>query len=268
MSQRKALCVGINDYPYDGSDLNGCVNDARAWARLLIEHFDFDRNEVRLLLDDEAGREQVVDGLAWLLEGAAPGDMFVFSISAHGTYVVDESGDERERYDEALCPHDSQDHLIVDDELRTIFEKVPTESNLVVIADTCHSGTVTRSNPGMPTPDDRRVRFLNPSLRDAATLSRPWLAQTNHERIYDESAMKEVLLSGCAASEYSYDALIDGSYHGAMTYYALEIIREADYDLTYEELHDSLNHKLDDAGFPQHPRLEGPAHNKLRRAFR
>ena len=27
---KKALCVGINDYPYEGSDLNGCVNDAKA----------------------------------------------------------------------------------------------------------------------------------------------------------------------------------------------------------------------------------------------
>ena len=27
---KKALCVGINDYPYDGSDLNRCVNDANA----------------------------------------------------------------------------------------------------------------------------------------------------------------------------------------------------------------------------------------------
>jgi len=34
---KKALCVGINDYPYDGSDLNSCVNDARAWADLLVK---------------------------------------------------------------------------------------------------------------------------------------------------------------------------------------------------------------------------------------
>ena len=34
---KRAFCVGINDYPYDGSDLNGCVNDANAWADLLIE---------------------------------------------------------------------------------------------------------------------------------------------------------------------------------------------------------------------------------------
>lgn len=29
-AHKRALCVGINDYPYDGNDLNGCVNDAKA----------------------------------------------------------------------------------------------------------------------------------------------------------------------------------------------------------------------------------------------
>ena len=33
-SPRRALCIGINDYPYEGNDLNGCVNDANAWAGL------------------------------------------------------------------------------------------------------------------------------------------------------------------------------------------------------------------------------------------
>lgn len=39
----KALCVGINDYPGSGNDLKGCVNDAKAWAELLIEHYGFPR---------------------------------------------------------------------------------------------------------------------------------------------------------------------------------------------------------------------------------
>ena len=26
---KRALCIGINDYPGTGSDLTGCVNDAR-----------------------------------------------------------------------------------------------------------------------------------------------------------------------------------------------------------------------------------------------
>lgn len=30
-----ALCIGINDYPGTGSDLAGCVNDAKDWSEAL-----------------------------------------------------------------------------------------------------------------------------------------------------------------------------------------------------------------------------------------
>jgi hypothetical protein len=60
---RKALCVGINDYPSDGSDLNGCVNDAKAWAGLLVEHFDFGKGNLRMLLDREATRASIMQSL-------------------------------------------------------------------------------------------------------------------------------------------------------------------------------------------------------------
>jgi hypothetical protein len=79
--------------------------------------------------------------------------------------------------------------------------------------------------------------------------------------------MKVVLLSGCTASEYSYDALIGGKYHGAMTYFALQAIREANYDLTYSQLRSRLLYLLDEAGYPQHPQLEGAAANKKKRIF-
>ena len=44
---KRALCVGINDYPVRGADLKGCVNDAKAWARLLGEHFASSRRTSR-----------------------------------------------------------------------------------------------------------------------------------------------------------------------------------------------------------------------------
>jgi hypothetical protein len=34
---KKALCVGNNDYPYDGSDPNGCINDTRDRAELSVK---------------------------------------------------------------------------------------------------------------------------------------------------------------------------------------------------------------------------------------
>src|SRR5947207_2808729 len=96
---KKALCIGINDYPYDGSDLNGCVNDAKAWAELLSTHYDFPSADIKLLLDSQATKANVLAGLKQLLAGAKAEDVLVFTNSSHGTYVADSSGDEP-MYDE------------------------------------------------------------------------------------------------------------------------------------------------------------------------
>ena len=140
---KKALCVGINDYPYTGSDLNGCVNDAKAWAELLTAHYDFPSSDVTLLLDSQATKANVMAGLTALLAGAKSGDVLVFTNSSHGTYVADTSGDEP-KYDEAMCPYDCATNLIVDDELREIFTALPKGVRLTVISDSCFSGSVTR----------------------------------------------------------------------------------------------------------------------------
>ncbi|MCI0470906.1 MAG: caspase family protein [Candidatus Aminicenantes bacterium] len=268
---KKAFCVGINDYPYDGSDLNGCVNDAHAWAELLKNHFDFPGSDVKLITDEGATKKNIMDGIKNLLTGARAGDVLVFTNSSHGTYIADTDGDE-EQYDEALCPVDVADNLIVDDELRRLFVDIPEGVHLTVISDSCHSGTVTRVVlgdiiPGLRTPDDRRVRFLNPALRGEQILSNPWKAKAKKKEKFPESKMKEILLSGCTSREYSYDALIAGSYHGGMTYFANKAILEANYKITYAQLIERVNFFLEQAGYPQHPQLEGNMQNKKRQIF-
>jgi hypothetical protein len=269
--EKKALCVGINDYPYDGNDLNGCVNDAKAWADLLVHHYGFAQDNVRLMLDAEATKANIMAYLEGLVTGAKSGDILVFANSSHGTYVADTSGDE-EMYDEALCPFDCADNLIIDDELRELFAKLAKGVNLTVISDSCFSGTVTRAPlleiiPGLKTPDDRRVRFLNPALMGRKVLENPWKAKPKGKTKYPESKMKDVLLSGCTDEEYSYDARIGGVYHGAMTYYALKAIQEANYQITYQQLRTRVLHLLDDGGYPQHPQLEGKKANKKKQIF-
>lgn len=268
---KRAFCVGINDYPYDGSDLNGCVNDARAWADLLTQRFDFPKSDVKLVTDAEATKANIISGLKELLTRVQGGDVLVFTNSSHGSYIADTSGDEP-KYDETVCPYDIAENAIADDELRELFSALPRDAHIVAIMDNCHSGTVTRAAiseniPGMRTPDDRRVRFLNPALRGDPVLANPWKAQPKGPEKYPQSGMTEVLLSGCTDKEYSYDALLEGTYHGAMTYHALQAIREANYQITYDQLHQRLQFLLDDAGYNQHPQLEGRIENKRRQIF-
>jgi metacaspase-1 len=268
---KKALCIGINDYPYEGSDLNGCINDAHAWADLLITRFGFSKNDVKLLIDAEATKAEMVAGLKDLLANSKAGDTLVFTNSSHGTYLADTTGDE-ETYDEALCPYDCADRLLVDDELRELFANLPKGVQLSVISDSCHSGTVTRAAvaeiiPGLRTPDDRRVRFLSPSLRGDPVLQNPWKAKPKADIKYPESRMQEILLTGCTDKEYSYDAKIGGRYHGAMTYFALQAINEANFTPTWQQMYTHLTNLIDSAGYPQHPQLEGQRSNKKRPIF-
>jgi hypothetical protein len=266
----KALCVGINEYPGGQDDLKGCVNDAKGWAGLLVEHYGFPRSDVKVLLDADATKAKMVAGLKTLLAAAKSGDRLVFTNASHGTYVADDSGDEE--YDEAICPYDCDKHLLIDDELRELFTGLPAGVSLSVISDSCHSGTLTRaavadSSPGAPVKDDRRVRFLNPAHLGKRVLKDPGKAKTRGRQRYPQAQMKEILLSGCDPTEYSYDALIEGTYHGALTATALAAIRAANYEITWQHLHARVRSLLDAADYPQHPQLEGSSANKKKRIF-
>src|SRR5260370_6316412 len=156
---KKAVCVGINDYPYDGNDLNGCVNDAKAWAELLISSFDFSQADVKLLLDAEATKSNMLTHIKGLLARARSDDVLVFTNSSHGSYLADTSGDEP-LYDEDLCPYDIADNALVDDDLRELFADHTQIVSLTRVSDSCFSGTVTRAAgidnlPRLRVPDDR-----------------------------------------------------------------------------------------------------------------
>jgi len=263
---KSALCVGINDYPVRNMDLKGCVNDARAWAALLVEHFGFPRENVTLLIDAEATKRRILNRLDKLVANASRGDVVVFTNSSHGTYVADADGDET-RYDEALCPYDMKKSLIVDDELRERFAAMPSGVRLTVISDSCFSGSVTRG-ADVPTPDDRRARFVNPAdigRREIAGVRRRAVPRSAEK--YPESKMREILVTGCRDNQYSYDARFGSVYHGAMTHFALAIIEEADYEISYADLWDRLVVRLEAEGFDQEPQVQGRSTSKRRKLF-
>jgi len=265
---KRALCVGINNYPGTQQDLNGCVNDAHAWADLLVAHYDFAQSDVTRLLDAQATKASILAGIKSLLAGAQAGDVLVFTNSSHGTYLPDTGDDEPDRYDEALVPHDFKHNLIVDDELRTLFAGLPAGVGLTIISDSCHSGSVTRDvAPAIIPPP--RPRLLRPRDLGRPDLPDAQLAKlrSSHRAGYPQSDMKEILLSGCKSTEYSYDAQIGGAFHGAMTYYAIETIKEAGYKITYAGLAQDVNDKLVTEGYRQTPQLEGTTKNKKKQIF-
>ena len=83
---------------------------------------------------------------------------------------------------------------------------------------------------------------------------------------YPESSMNHMLLSGCNALEYSYDAFFNGRSNGAMTFFAIQLIR-SDPGRTWADLHKALRKLLPSTQYPQCPQLEGSEANKSRPIF-
>lgn len=261
---RRALCVGINDYPLNDSDLRGCVNDAHGWADLLVDVAGFDRSDVTLLLDKNATRMAVLRGIDRLLDGLRAGDVAVFAYSGHGTYVAGEA-DGDEVYDEAICPYDAHDELIVDDELRSRLDSVPTGATVAVLLDSCFSGSATRALPGFGGPSHRRSKSLPPSLLGLPELD--ILGARKRARPRTERSMPELLLAGCRDHQESADDLIDGQWGGAMSTTAIRLVRAARGRISWRRLHARLSSELAAAQYPQEPQLEGRSTGKRRRVF-
>src|SRR5262249_4644368 len=156
-----------------------------------------------------------------------------------------------------LCPYDAKERLLVDDQLRELFANIPDGVRLTVILDSCFSGTGTKEwRPGeRPT---RRPRFLSPDR-----LGRPKINihEARRRSIREmQSKMTEVLLAGCSDIQQSNDVDFPEGAHGALTYYALQAITDANYRITYSTLLDSVRSALETNGFnDQTPQLEGKA---------
>ncbi|MHA7277002.1 caspase family protein [Arthrobacter sp. Hz1] len=224
VSTRRALCIGINAYP-PGSELHGCVADAQAWGKHL-ESVGFD---VTTLLDAQATRVNILQGIFDLVTRSTTGDVLVVQYAGHGTYVDDLDGDEKEAgneeklHDEALCPVDFQGgNLIIDDDLGEIFDLLPDGVSLTGFFDSCHSGDGTRLLPsfGVAVVDGaqqaadhgRRARFLVP---DETTTRNFRLRRGSATSTLRRANARELLFSACQPDEVAYETGGHGDFTAA-----------------------------------------------------
>lgn len=252
-----AVCVGINDYPGNGNDLSGCVNDANDWeAELKGRGFG-----VTKLLDKQATKKGITAALATAIGKAKSGDLVVFTYSGHGSWQPDNDGDEEDGRDEGWCPYDlNTSGLLIDDEMHDLFGMVATGARLVLLSDSCHSGTVARMAP--PQAGAPRVRFLPPQrFLKAADLK---IADRIRGSMRAASAKphRALLISGCLDYEYSYDANFGGRANGAFTYFALKALKKLKPTATYLEWHAAIRKALPSQSHPQSPNLMGSAAQK------
>ena len=164
---RRALLVGINNYPDPANRLEGCVNDTFLMSALLQER-GFDAEDIRVVLDERATAQGIRERLEWLLDGAEDGMERVFFYSGHGAQMPGYSPAEKiDHVDECLVPWDfawTKPTAIIDDDFFALYSNLPFKSRFFAIFDCCHAGGIHRDGGprvrGLTPPDDIRHRLL------------------------------------------------------------------------------------------------------------
>ncbi len=255
------LCIGINNYPGTGSDLDGCVNDAKDWTKALKNRGFV----VKQLFDRQATGKAMRAAIQATVERARSGDLVVVQYSGHGSFIPDENGDEPDGTDECLCPYDiNAKGPITDDEIFDLYSARANGVKIFMISDSCHSGTVAKFAPIATPPTtraknapQRKVRFLPPG----AFLSQREVAKLGVRRALRPSSppgrYAGLLMAGCQDTEYSYDAYFQGRPNGAFTFVALRALSKLPAKATYMDWFKAIRRLLPSQQYPQSPNLYG-----------
>ncbi len=235
-SKRHAICVGVDDCPefrlpsgQRARPLRGAESDARNMADLLVEKFEFPRENVRLLLGPEATYGQLRQALDDVAARCRVGDSVVFYFAGHGSQVPDQRPlDEPDGLDEVLCCHDltaEGSNAFRDDELGDWLDTL-TASSITVVLDCCHSGTGTKDPL-----DDLAARFL--PLAGAARVAADktsWRELRPTEKSL-RNPQRRTALFACRSEQQAYERRFASQtppvHSGQFTWYLLEGCRGA-----------------------------------------
>jgi WD40 repeat protein len=138
-SKLYVLAVGVSHYADPALQLRYAAKDAQDFAATLERQKGglYRDVEIKLLTDESANRDDVLDGLDWIRKQTSSNDVAMVLLSGHGV------NDERGKY--FFLPHDANMEKL----LRTGVAMEQIETTISSIAaktlffvDTCHSGSV------------------------------------------------------------------------------------------------------------------------------
>lgn len=227
-----ALHVGINAYP-GGNSLQCCVADAKGMAKIFGG---------RLLLDKAATRKAIMAAVSETVRKPKAGEWAVITYSGHGTQMADTNGDESDLWDEAIV--DVNLDVILDDEFQGLLHGRHRQARILVVCDSCYSGTIHRAAPLFNKQHLPALRKSNARYVPRAVV-KPKKREVN---VGPQKALPNVVVvSGCADFELSYEGDKYGVLSGA-------IIQEYGPG-TIRQLAMLVKRAVDDSGYPQHPQL-------------
>jgi len=162
LAANRALIIGIADYKDPKvNDLSGGIQDVRIMKQMALA-LGFTEQDIKVLAEQQADKQGIEREIgSWLVNGVGANDRVLLYFSGHGTQVPDRNKDEDDGLDEAIVPYDAlvgkDDTLLTDDSINNLLARIPA-GEIVVILDSCHSGTATK---GVLLDENYQAKFIN-----------------------------------------------------------------------------------------------------------
>jgi metacaspase-1 len=266
-AQALSLHVGLNAvspeaYAGWSGPLAACEFDAKDLAALATSR----GIKPTVLLTKKATRAGVLQGMRAAAKTLQAGDLFVLSYSGHGGQMPDGNADETDGQDETWCLFDGQ---LIDDELYFELSQFAAGVRVLVLSDSCHSGTVTRDQPPPPPPAGQQPRLMPDAVGrrvyaqhkafydklqravaaaarkayvdpDAALATVGSAQATQATQLVGAFKPAVILISGCQDNQTS----MDGAHNGAFTEQLLKAWHHGTFKGSYTSLHAQIRAKM------------------------
>lgn len=249
-----SLHIGLNELDpahYGGWDgkLNACEFDASKMETIARST----GYTVSSLLSAKATRQSVIHSIQSASQKLKKEDIFLLTYSGHGGQVPDQNGEESDGLDETWCLYDGQ---LIDDELYNLWSDFNSGVRILILSDSCHSGTVIRgfrqnvleggaveSKNSRDTPQNILLKTYldNKPFYDGIMSKIP-----HKSKAAIQSSIR--LISGCQDNQLSYETPFGGDFTNAV----VEVWNGGRFDGNYEKFHKKVLERLPAHQSPNH----------------
>lgn len=203
------------------------------------------------LLTDQATGDRIVQGIRRAADQLRAGDMFLLTFSGHGWHLPDKNGDEVDKQDEAWVAYDRP---VIDDELYLEFARFAPGVRLVVVSDSCFSGTI--GGAVRPPPGQGPPKGMPPGVEVVGQEVRP--QQLRRATAREPLRAQVLTLSACKDDEEAYCGYPNSIFTGVL----VEVWNGGAFDGDYRTFLHAIRAKCPDYQSPQE-QLEGPSQPDL-----
>ena len=266
---KRALIIAIGKYENGNGwhDLSS-QNDLLIMRETLLKQ-GFPNANILTITDAEATKVGIERKMEELIKLSKSGDKIVIHFSGHGQQVSDLNGDEADGKDEALVPFDAPsdwkntnyryEKHIIDDEINNwinqLRAKIGTEGHILLILDSCHSGTASRGRAvarGDKPP--LLLRDLEKNIENHTTKSSDFYELPKKQ---NNALGKFVMFTAAEAGQVNFQTTLDGKPIGSLTYAVVKSLQKINKGASYESLFANVRDVMQEKKLNQTPTVEG-----------